>query len=169
MPSPNYRGRFAPSPTGSLHFGSLITAIGSYLEARRHDGTWLIRMEDLDTTRNVPGAADDILHTLECFGLHSDEPVIYQSQRTDAYRESLQILQDNGLAYPCSCSRKEIADSAAHGMDGQIYPGTCRIGLEQGRRTYSWRVRTDAKVIEINDAVQGRFEQSLEKDRKSVV
>ena len=162
MPSPDYRGRFAPSPTGSLHFGSLITAIGSYLEARRHDGTWLIRMEDLDTTRNVPGAADDILHTLECFGLHSDEPVIYQSQRTDAYRESLQILQDNGLAYPCSCSRKEIADSAAHGMDGQIYPGTCPIGLEQGRRTYSWRVRTDAKVIEINDAVQGRFEQSLE-------
>ena len=158
----NYRGRFAPSPTGSLHFGSLVTAVGSYLETRQHDGTWLVRMEDLDTMRNVPGAADDILHTLEYFGLHSDEPVIYQSQRTEAYRESLKILQDSGMVYPCVCSRKEIADSAVLGMDGQIYPGMCRNALEQGRLARSWRVRTNAEVIEINDAVQGHFAQSLE-------
>ncbi len=158
----NYRGRFAPSPTGSLHFGSLVTAIGSYLETRQHDGTWLVRMEDLDTTRNVPGAADDILYTLECFGLHSDQAVIYQSQRTEVYRESLQILQDSGMVYPCVCSRKEIADSAINGIDGQIYPGTCRNGFEQGRLARSWRVRTDARVIEVNDAVQGRIAQSLE-------
>ncbi len=176
--SPNYRGRFAPSPTGPLHFGSLVTAIGSYLEARQHCGTWLVRMEDLDTSRNAPGAADDILRALECFGLLWDETVLYQSQRTAAYEEALHELQRDGMAYPCACSRKEIADSALHGVEGQIYPGTCRNGivvstppnrrldtdclpLVQGRQARSWRVRTKAEVMEIDDALQGRIAQSL--------
>ena len=141
--STDYRGRFAPSPTGPLHFGSLVAALGSYLDAKSHNGSWLVRMEDLDTPRCVPGAADDILRTLAAFGLHSDEPVIYQSQRTAAYEAALEYLQDSGAAYPCCCTRREIADSALHGLDGAIYPGTCRNGIPTGREGRAWRVRTD--------------------------
>ena len=126
MSSSIYRGRFAPSPTGPLHFGSLVAAVGSYLDAKHHQGRWLVRMEDLDTPRTVNGAADDILRTLEAFGLHSDEEVLYQSRRTAAYEEALQKLQNIGVVYPCSCTRKEIADSALNGINGTIYPGTCR-------------------------------------------
>ncbi len=146
MTSSTYRGRFAPSPTGPLHFGSLVAAVGSYLDAKHHHGTWLVRMEDLDTPRCVPGAADDILRTLEAFGLHSDEPVIYQSQRTAAYEEALRQLQASGAVYPCCCTRKEIADSALNGIEGPVYPGTCRrtrhspAARREGR---AWRVRTD--------------------------
>ncbi len=141
--SSNYRGRFAPSPTGSLHFGSLVAAVGSYLDAKHHHGTWLVRMEDLDTPRCLPGAAEDILRTLETFGLHSDEPIIYQSQRTAAYEGALQRLKDCGVVYPCCCTRKEIADSALHGIEGLVYPGTCRNGIPAGREGRAWRVRTD--------------------------
>ncbi len=143
MKRSDYIGRFAPSPTGSLHFGSLVAAVGSYLAAKHHHGTWLVRMEDLDTPRCVAGAADDILRTLAAFGLHSDEPVLYQSQRTVAYEAALQQLQTIGAVYPCCCTRKEIADSALHGIDGQIYPGTCRNGIPEGREGRAWRVRTD--------------------------
>jgi glutamyl-Q tRNA(Asp) synthetase len=100
-------------------------------------------MEDLDTPRCVPGAADDILRTLEAFGLHSDEPVIYQSQRTEAYEEALHKLQASGAVYPCCCTRKEIADSALNGIEGPVYPGTCRDGIPAGREGRAWRVRTD--------------------------
>ena len=143
QPAPHYRGRFAPSPTGPLHFGSLVAAVGSYLDAKHHHGTWLVRMEDLDLPRCMPGAADDILRTLDAFGLHSDEPVIYQSQRTAAYEEVLQQLKDKGAAYPCCCTRKEIADSALHGIEGPVYPSTCRNGIPAGREGRAWRVRTD--------------------------
>ena len=132
-PDPAYRGRFAPSPTGPLHFGSLIAAVGSYLDARHHHGTWLVRMEDLDTPRCVAGAADDILRTLDAYCLHSDEPIIYQSQRTNAYEEALLRLRGRGIVYQCGCTRKEIADSATHGIEGPVYPGTCRNGLPAGR------------------------------------
>jgi glutamyl-Q tRNA(Asp) synthetase len=138
-----YRGRFAPSPTGPLHFGSLAAAVGSYLDAKQHHGTWLVRMEDLDTPRCTADAADDILRTLEAFGLHSDEPVLYQSQRTAAYDEALQQLQASGAVYPCCCTRKEIADSALHGIEGLVYPGTCRDGIPSGREGRAWRTRTD--------------------------
>jgi len=121
-------------------------------------------MEDLDTPRCVPGAADDILRTLEAFGLRSDEPVIYQSQRALAYEEALKKLQTIDVIYPCSCTRKEIADSALHGIDGQIYPGTCRNGIPSGREGRTWRVRTDDREIAFNDALQGRVTQHLESE-----
>lgn len=109
--SSDYRGRFAPSPTGPLHFGSLVAAVGSYLDAKHHHGTWLVRMEDLDMPRCVPGAAEDILHTLAVFGLHSDEVVLSQSQRTAVYEEAMHQLHVSGAVYPCRCTRKEIAEA----------------------------------------------------------
>lgn len=159
-----YRGRFAPSPTGPLHFGSLVAAVGSYLDAKRHDGTWLVRMEDLDTPRCVPGAAADILRTLDAFGLHSDEPVIYQSRRTEAYEEALQQLKDSDAAYPCCCTRKEIADSALHGIEGFVYPSTCRNGPAHPRATPAWRVRTNDTPVSFDDKLQGCQSQRLESE-----
>lgn len=167
----NYRGRFAPSPTGPLHFGSLVAAVGSYLDAKHHHGTWLVRMEDLDTPRCVAGAADDILRTLDIFGLHSDEPVIYQSHRTAAYEETLQRLKDSEAVYPCCCTRKEIADSALNGIEGFVYAGTCRNGMAHQRETPAWRVRTDLcpspfplppSPLEFDDTLQGCISQNLE-------
>lgn len=158
----SYRGRFAPSPTGPLHFGSLVAAVGSYLEAKKHNGTWLVRMEDLDVPRTVPGAADDILRTLDAFGLRSDEPVIYQSQRTAAYESALSALHASGKVYPCCCTRKEIADSAMTSIEGPVYPGTCRNGIPAGREGRAWRVRTNDEAIVFYDALQGRFSQRLE-------
>ena len=162
--SPHYRGRFAPSPTGPLHFGSLAAAVGSYLDAKHHNGIWLVRMEDLDTPRCVPGAANDILRTLEAFGLYWDESVIYQSRRTAAYDEALHKLQAIGSVYPCCCTRREIADSALHGIDGPVYPGTCRNGIPVGREGRAWRVRTDDHLVEFDDALQGRITQRLESE-----
>ncbi|GAB5604547.1 tRNA glutamyl-Q(34) synthetase GluQRS [Sideroxyarcus sp. TK5] len=163
-----YRGRFAPSPTGPLHFGSLVAAVGSFLEAKKHNGVWLVRIEDLDTPRCMPGVADDILRTLDAFGMHSDEPVIYQSMRTAAYEEALQQLTASGAAYPCCCTRKEVADSALHGIEGFVYPGTCRDGMAHPRATPAWRVRTGLPVspspIEFEDALQGRVAQDLARD-----
>lgn len=156
MPSPTlYRGRFAPSPTGPLHFGSLVAAVGSYLDAKHHQGKWLVRIEDLDTPRTVKGAVDKILGTLEAYGLHWDEDIIYQSRRTAAYQEAFHRLKEAGTVYPCACSRKEIGDSALHRGDELVYPGTCRDGARplpnpppggEGTtvtRAMAWRVRTN--------------------------
>ncbi|TXT20842.1 MAG: glutamyl-Q tRNA(Asp) synthetase [Gallionellaceae bacterium] len=170
LPEPEYRGRFAPSPTGPLHFGSLVAAVGSYLEAKKHCGIWLLRMEDLDTPRCVPGAADGILRTLEACGLHWDEAVLYQSQRAAAYEEALQQLKNSGATYPCACTRKEIADSALHGIEGPVYPGTCRHGIPVGREGRAWRVRAvlnsspftpQPSPVTFCDALQGRISQTL--------
>ena len=165
MPFP-YRGRFAPSPTGPLHFGSLIAALGSCLDARQQGGAWLLRMEDVDASRNVPGAADDILRTLAAFGFEWDGPVLYQSQRLAAYGAALEQLKQAGLAYGCACSRKEIADSATHAaIDGGLaYPGTCRKGLPDGRAARAWRLRVDNGEIVFIDRLQGRIVQHLEDD-----
>ena len=118
---PNYVGRFAPSPTGALHLGSLVAALGSFLDARKAGGRWLLRMEDLDTPRVIPGCSDEMLRTLEAFGLHWDGEVEFQSRRTARYAESLESLRAAGLTFECSCSRRELA-----GLGETGYPGTCR-------------------------------------------
>jgi glutamyl-Q tRNA(Asp) synthetase len=160
---PSYRGRFAPSPTGPLHFGSLVAAVGSWLDARAHGGAWLLRMEDLDTPRVVPGAADDILRTLEALALTWDGPVIHQSTRHDAYHAALHELKQAKRAYPCACSRKEIADSGIAGIEGYVYPGTCRAGLPAGRTARAWRLDTRASgTIGFDDAIQSRVEHDVE-------
>lgn len=157
-----YRGRFAPSPTGPLHIGSLIAAVGSYLDARAHHGEWLLRMEDLDQPRTVPGAADGILRTLEALGFQWDGEVLYQSTRDEKYREALTRLQAAGQVYPCACTRREIADSATGGIDGPVYPGTCRQGLLPGRTARAIRVKTAGAHISFEDAIQDRISQDLE-------
>jgi glutamyl-Q tRNA(Asp) synthetase len=159
-----YRGRFAPSPTGPLHFGSMVAAVGSFLEARHRGGEWLLRMEDLDPPREVPGAADDILHTLEAFGLHWDGEVVYQSRRHALYEEALEKLRARGALYACACSRREIADSSMSGVDGLVYPGTCRGGIAPGRAPRAWRVKVDGQKIEFNDVIQGSMVRDLAAD-----
>ena len=156
-----YRGRFAPSPTGPLHFGSLVAAVGSYLEAKTRGGEWLLRMEDLDAPRAQPGAAEAILRTLQACGLRWDGEPMHQSRRSAAYRTALARLEAQGLIYACGCSRREIADSGL-GPDGAlIYPGTCRNGLAPGKKARATRVRIDNAVIEFEDAVQGTIRQDL--------
>ena len=156
-----YRGRFAPSPTGPLHFGSLVAAVGSCLQAKSLGGEWLVRMEDLDTPRNVPGAAHDILQTLEAFGFHWDGEVIYQSQREEIYRAALEQLAAQGATFPCACSRKEIADSSLLGIEGPIYPGSCRDGLAEGKIARAIRVRVGDTRIEFTDLIQQVIAQNL--------
>jgi glutamyl-Q tRNA(Asp) synthetase len=156
-----YRGRFAPSPTGMLHFGSLVAAVGSYLDARHHQGEWQLRIEDLDPPREVPGAADGILRALEAFGLTWDGPVSYQSRCRDRYEAALERLDELGFLYGCACTRKEIPDSGIPGGGGAVYPGTCRGGLPPGRTARSLRVRVDDGVIGVQDRLQGRTRQSL--------
>ncbi len=161
---PTYRGRFAPSPTGPLHFGSLLAAVASYLEARSRAGEWLVRMEDLDTPRVVPGAADEILRALEACGMQWDDAIIYQSTRFDAYHAELHRLRASGLVYPCACSRREVADSALTGIEGPVYPGTCRNGLTAGKTARAWRMDTRGAEIGFDDAIQGPVRQNLETD-----
>ncbi len=149
-----YVGRFAPSPTGPLHFGSLVAAVGSYLQAKSHAGKWYLRIEDLDPPREAPGAVASILTTLERFGFRWDGSVEYQSQYGDRYQAALDFLIDAGHAYRCACTRKEIADSALTGIEGLVYPGTCRAGLPDGKEGRAWRVRTDGVLEqEIGDFV----------------
>jgi len=156
-----YRGRFAPSPTGPLHFGSLVAAVGSYLEAKSRGGAWLVRMEDLDPPREQPGAADAILRTLEACGITWDGEIMYQSQRSAAYRAALAHLEAQGLVYVCGCSRREIADSGLSPDGALIYPGTCRTGLAPGKTPRATRIHVGDTVIEFEDAVQGKVRQDL--------
>ena len=162
----SYIGRFAPSPTGPLHAGSLVAALASYLDARVHQGQWLVRIEDIDETRTIAGAADDIIHTLTALGMQSDKKILWQSQRKFRYEAAFLELENK--VYPCACSRKEIADSRLSlSSDGAaIYPGTCRLGLPEGRSARAWRLRVpdagDAlDIIEFNDRWQGRVSESL--------
>ncbi|WP_207004309.1 tRNA glutamyl-Q(34) synthetase GluQRS [Trinickia mobilis] len=164
-----YRGRFAPSPTGPLHFGSLVGALASYLDARAHRGAWLVRIEDIDGPRNVPGAAEDILAMLERFGMRADEPPIWQSTRTARYRQAFDALDRAGFVYPCGCTRKEIADSLlnAHARNTTLaYPGTCRHGLN-GKPARAWRLRVpdgDAAIVTLDDRWQHAQTQNLATD-----
>ena len=158
------RGRFAPSPSGPLHFGSLVAAVGSYLSARSQGGAWLVRMEDLDPPRELKGAADEILRTLEAYGFEWDGDILYQSRRRDAYEAALDELRRMDALYACGCTRKEIADSSVHGIEGPVYPGTCRAGLAAGRSARALRVRTDTAPITFEDRVQGRQHAQLESE-----
>jgi glutamyl-Q tRNA(Asp) synthetase len=158
------RGRFAPSPTGPLHFGSLVAAIASWLDARHANGEWRVRIEDVDETRTVPGAADEILRTLDAFSLHWDGQVVYQSRRKALYDAALERLRSQGLAYRCRCSRREIADSGLRGIEGAVYPGTCRkLGL--GRDVEgAVRFLVPVDTFEIKDRVQGVLAQDVARD-----
>lgn len=159
-----YRGRFAPSPTGPLHLGSLIAAVGSFLQARVQNGEWLLRMEDLDPLREVKGAADDILRTLERFGFGWDGPVVYQSARSQAYEAAIEQLREHNAIYPCGCSRREIAAAGLAGPAGPIYPGTCRNGLTPGRQPRALRLKCDGQTTVFIDALQGPIQQHLERE-----
>lgn len=165
-PSAPYRGRFAPSPTGPLHFGSLVAALGSYLDARAQGGEWLLRIEDVDAPRTVPGAEASILNTLEALGFTWDGPVVRQSERLDVYHGALVRLQAEGLVYPCACTRSEIAarTSEASVDGGLLYPGTCRAGLPAGVAARAWRLRVPDREFAFVDRVQGAHRQNLERE-----
>ena len=158
-------GRFAPSPTGALHTGSLVAAVGSYLMAKRGGGRWLLRLDDLDAQRQVPGMADDIMRTLELFGLYWDGEVVRQSRNLDNYQHFFEQLQQAGVVYPCGCSRKEIALSASaphQEDDGIAYPGTCRGGMNSNAATIrSWRVRVPDEENSFCDLRKGVVCQKL--------
>lgn len=154
--SKSYVGRFAPSPTGDLHFGSWLTALASYLDARKNGGLWLLRIEDLDPPREVPGSAASIIQDLGNWGLRSDLAALYQSQRINAYESVCEQLIQQELAYWCGCSRNELPESG-------VYPGTCSAGLPTGRRPRALRVRTIEGLIEFEDRVQGKVQYDLKK------
>jgi glutamyl-Q tRNA(Asp) synthetase len=154
MPStPPYRGRFAPSPTGELHFGSLVAALGSWLRARSQAGVWLVRIEDLDPPREVPGAGERIVRALAAFGMASDEPIVRQGERGAHYAAALQQLVDQGAAFPCRCSRSELGDSGIHHR--------CMAGPAMAGREPAWRVRAPGQAIGFEDAIQGRYVQDI--------
>ena len=167
-----YIGRFAPSPTGPLHFGSLVAALASWLDARAAGGKWLLRIEDLDQPRAQPDMSSAILRQLEALALDWDGAVQFQRARLDRYRAAVETLQRGGLAYWCGCTRKEIADSATrfgeHGNpriqspDARVYPGTCRNGLPPGKTPRAVRVRTDGEPIRFSDRLQGDLVQSVQ-------
>ena len=161
-----YIGRFAPSPTGPLHAGSLVAALASYLDARVNHGRWLIRIEDIDEARTVASAAEDIIQTLAAFGMRSDGEILWQSTRKIRYSDAFDKL--GSAVYACACSRKEIADSRVTlAADGAvIYPGTCRNGLAPGRTPRAWRVRVPAAtdphaLIQFDDRWQGLISENL--------
>ena len=161
-----YIGRFAPSPTGLLHIGSLLTAVASYADARFHSGKWLLRMEDLDPPREMQGAADNILFTLEKFGFEWDGEVAYQSQRHAFYRDALDDLRVRNLVYPCDCSRKDWHEKARLGADGFVYNGACanKNIFRQPEKSPAWRVRVPDEVIEFDDEIVGHYAQNLAHD-----
>ncbi len=151
-----YIGRFAPSPTGPVHFGTLVAAVGSYLQAKNNNGQWLLRMEDVDTTRKVEGADSGILRTLEAFGFEWDGPVIYQSTRTGQYEQALNQLIDQALVFPCLCSRKQLLASGS-----KVYPGTCRNRRLPEKNEHALRLAGQDINIRFDDRVMGQQSQNI--------
>jgi glutamyl-Q tRNA(Asp) synthetase len=154
-----YRGRFAPSPTGKPHLGTLIAAVASYLQARSNNGEWLLRIEDVDTLRSVPGADDMMLRILDKFGFEWDDAVVWQSRRIGRYQQALQQLIEEERVFPCTCSRKLLAQTAAE-LSG-IYPGTCRSRKFPLQHEHAIRIRTADITISFDDAIAGEYRQSL--------
>lgn len=168
---PRYRGRFAPSPTGPLHFGSLIAALASYCDAKAMGGDWLVRIEDVDVPRSQPGAADSILRTLERYGFQWDGPIVRQSERTASYDAALARLVDLHAAYPCVCSRRELETAPLGGGGERVYPGTCRQGIDvdtERRRQRAWRVRVAIEdlpsIVAYRDRAMGPQSQGLARE-----
>ncbi len=165
-----YVGRFAPSPTGPLHAGSLVAALASALDARARGGHWLLRIEDLDPPREVPGAAAEILAQLRALGFRHDGPVMHQSARGARYLEAFEALRARGLVYPCACTRREIADSLTRAGEFPrrnrelVYPGTCRDGIGAGRSPRAWRVRVDRTIVQWQDRCGGRHREELARE-----
>ncbi|MFP6682679.1 MAG: tRNA glutamyl-Q(34) synthetase GluQRS [Gammaproteobacteria bacterium] len=155
-PDSHYVGRFAPSPTGPLHFGSAVAAVASYLQARSSGGHWLVRIEDIDPPRESEGASAAILKALVALGLEWDGEVLYQSHMSEAYDEALAQLRNTGSSFPCACTRKQLR--------GSPYPGTCREGLAPGSVGRSTRVRVDHSEIKFLDELQGSYSQRLDKE-----
>jgi len=157
-----YIGRFAPSPTGPLHFGSLVAALGSYLQARHQHGQWLLRMEDIDPPREVTGASDAILAALDHYGLYWDGETLYQQSRSEAYLETIDTLRRDGLIFYCSCSRKDIAEAVAHtGHSSAIYPGTCRRHRRPTHGHHAIRLRGTEQIVSFYDQLQGGISQHI--------
>jgi glutamyl-Q tRNA(Asp) synthetase len=165
-PAPRYRGRFAPSPTGPLHFGSLVAALGSHCDARAHDGAWLVRIEDVDEPRTRAGAEDAILRTLARYGMVPDEPVVRQSERTPLYADALAQLAARGATYACTCTRRDLEVVPVNALGERVYPGTCRTGVEAARTHphVAIRVRADAAEVAFVDLLQGPQRQHLARD-----
>ena len=155
-----YIGRFAPSPTGPMHFGSLVTAVASYLDAKHQDGLWKVRMEDLDQPRVVKHSDKSILDTLHQHGFQWDDEIIYQSHRLDIYQNCLSKLNQQENTYFCRCSRKEIADSAMSGIDGMIYPGTCR-DKKLDSKNHALRIKVEDVCVTFEDKIQGLIQQNI--------
>jgi glutamyl-Q tRNA(Asp) synthetase len=158
-----YRGRFAPSPTGPLHAGSLATALASWLDARAAGGVWIIRIEDLDPPRSVDGAAAHIVETLARCGLESDEPIVFQSTRAALYEAAFSRLQSAGLVYGCTCSRKDVVDviEAQSGSPAGVYPGTCAAGATPDKPIRAYRIRVPDEQLGFVDRAAGRYAQDL--------
>lgn len=160
-----YIGRFAPSPTGPLHFGSLVAAVASYCDAKFNQGKWLLRLEDIDKPREIAGAASTILYQLEAFGFEWDGEIVRQSQRSDFYAQALDNLQKQQLIYPCTCTRKEIADSSnLIGIDGFIYPKNCLEYPLKKNIKPSLRIHVNNIEIAFHDAIQGDIHQNLQNE-----
>jgi glutamyl-Q tRNA(Asp) synthetase len=158
-------GRFAPSPTGSLHLGSLAAAVASWLFARAANGRWLVRIEDIDTPRVVPGSAGEILEALRRYGLEWDGEVVWQSQRTHLYEEALQRLRASGLVYDCACSRADLQRAASAPLGAEtVYPGTCRNGLPSGKAARAIRFRAPDETIAFDDLLLGPVEENVARD-----
>ncbi|HEX6085434.1 MAG TPA: tRNA glutamyl-Q(34) synthetase GluQRS [Thermoanaerobaculia bacterium] len=155
-------GRFAPSPTGPLHLGSLAAAVGSWLYARAAGGRWLVRIEDIDTPRVIPGSAEEILAALQRYGLEWDGEVVWQSRRTALYEAALNELRAKGLVYDCACSRAELQRAASAPLGREpVYPGTCRSGIAEGKVARAIRFRVPDEPIAFDDLIRGRVEEDI--------
>lgn len=164
MSSSSYRGRFAPSPTGPLHFGSLVSALASFLEARAHEGRWLLRIDDLDQTRKIDGMDSRIMRSLDSFGFEWDGPVAYQSQNLEHYQEAMHRLQRAGQTYACQCTRSQLRDRASVGIEGPIYPDTCRGQDLPDAKHRAIRIKTNDRPVRFCDRLFGEQTQCIHRE-----